>query len=168
MPILARPTPRLARVARWCRRNPLPAGLATLVAALLLVVVFGSLAAAIRLREAARGRLAQARLAEARALRNGDRLGRREAGPALLAQAAETDSSAEVRDEAIASLALFDFEIDRDGPKLSDRLWSLDFDDSLERYAWSDREGNVVVCRVADDLEVCRLPVRLPYAHLLM
>src|SRR5262249_18549600 len=87
-PILARPTPRWAHLARWCRRNPAPATLAVLVFVLLTALVVGSLASTIRLREAAQARLAEARLAEARAVRLSDRIGRRQASWSLLAEAA--------------------------------------------------------------------------------
>jgi WD40 repeat protein/tetratricopeptide (TPR) repeat protein len=53
-PIHARPVRRAERLWRWCRRNPLPASLATTVAALLVVAAVGASVAAIWLGRAAR------------------------------------------------------------------------------------------------------------------
>jgi serine/threonine-protein kinase len=50
-PILARPIRSWERLARWCARNPGEASLIGAVAALLLVLAFGSLAAAYRIKQ---------------------------------------------------------------------------------------------------------------------
>ena len=47
-PITARPASQLERAWRWCRRNPVIAGLGTAAAALILVVTVAGPVAAIR------------------------------------------------------------------------------------------------------------------------
>jgi serine/threonine protein kinase/WD40 repeat protein len=167
-PILARPTPRWTHLGRWCRRNPVPATLVGLVLVLMTVLVVGSLAATLRLREAADARLSEARLAEARVVRFSDRMGRREASRSLLAEAARIRPSAEVRNEAIAGMALFDLPVVARGPEISRLHFGIDFDGSLAHYARSSRAGQVTVHRVADDAEICRLPAAIPNAFLRM
>src|SRR5262245_40388485 len=157
-PIQARPTPRLARLGRWCRRNPVLAGLGGLIGVLAAALIVGSLAATVRLQKAAGERLAEARLAEARAVRLENRLGRREKIRTLLAEAARLRPSAEARNEAVAGMALFDLPQRDYGPIVTlDKGW-LDFDGGLARYARTGRDGRITVARLSDGVEICRLP----------
>jgi hypothetical protein len=157
-PIRARSTPRLARLGRWCRRNPVLAGLGGLVGVLAAALIVGSLAATVRLQKAAGERLAEARLAEARAVRLENRLGRRQKIRTLLAEAAHLRPSAEARNEAIAGMALFDLPQRDYGPIVTlDKGW-LDFDGGLTRYARSGRDGRITVARLSDGVEIGRLP----------
>jgi serine/threonine protein kinase/WD40 repeat protein len=167
-PILARPTPKWVQLGRWCRRNPVMATLAGLVIALLTALVVGSLAANFRLQEAANTRLVEARLAQARALVLSDRIGRRETSRSLLAEAAQVRPSPEIRNEAIAGMALFDLPIAGRGPEISPHHVGLDYDGSLAQYARADRDGQITVQRVADDAEICRIPRAIPNALLRM
>ena len=105
----------LERAWRWCRRNPVVAGLLTAVAALLVASAAGATHSNWRLstvlrqlrlaqdetREQLRGSL----LAQARALRRSDQPGHRQDALDALARAAGIRPGADLRDEAIACLA---------------------------------------------------------------
>lgn len=120
-PILARPIHGVARFTRWCRRRPALAAVWMLITALAI----GSTAAATwinrertraeaalgaaRLAEgAARERLRDARLAEARAMRRTLVPGRRDQALAALAEAARIRPGSDLRDEALAALLIPD------------------------------------------------------------
>src|SRR5262249_17947071 len=108
--------------------------------------------------KAAGERLAEARLAEARAVRLENRLGRREKIRTLLTEAAHLRPSAEARNEAIAGMALFDLPQREYGPIVTlDKGW-LDFDGGLTRYARSGRDGRITVARLSAGVEIGRLP----------
>jgi serine/threonine protein kinase/WD40 repeat protein/tetratricopeptide (TPR) repeat protein len=158
-PILARPVGSLTKFARWCRRKPLLAGLASLVALLLAVVVAGSITAAVRLNQAALDRLAEAKLAEARVHRLDNQLGRRDKSLAALAHAARIHATEAVRDEAIASLPLFDLKFDHAGPSTAG---FIDLSPDLKIYARQVGAGEVVIRRVGDEAEICRFQVPQP------
>ena len=64
----------------------------------------------------------------------------------------------ELRDEAIACLALADLRPVRTLAGRSLDEYRVAFDATFDRYAVSDAEGNVSLRRVADDVEVARLP----------
>jgi len=117
-PIQARPVGRLPRLWRWCRRRPLVAGL---LAGLLITLIGGAAAStyfaaratkSAALAEAraaeATDRLWHAYLAEARATRWSGRPGRRFDSLKAVAAAAAIHPSSELRDEAIACMALSD------------------------------------------------------------
>jgi serine/threonine protein kinase/WD40 repeat protein/tetratricopeptide (TPR) repeat protein len=64
----------------------------------------------------------------------------------------------ELRNEAIACLALPDLRVAKEWDGWPTGTWSVDFAGTLERYARVDRQGAVSVRRVADDIEIYRLP----------
>src|SRR5262249_58428622 len=98
--------------------------------------------------KAAGERLAEARLADARAVRLENRLGRRQKIRTLLAEAARLHPSAEARNEAIAGMALFDLPERDYGPIVTmDKGW-LDFDGGLTRYVRSGPDGRITVARL--------------------
>jgi eukaryotic-like serine/threonine-protein kinase len=103
-------------------------------------------------------KLWQSYLDRARAGRFSQRAGQRFDSLRALSEAARIRFDPRLRDEAIASLALPDVHQVGDldiWPAGSD---GLDFDDSLTVCARSDAEGTVTVIRLADGIEVGRLP----------
>lgn len=120
-PVQARPVTNLERLRLWCRRRPAVAGLSAAVLVLLLTVAVGGPVIALRLASArreeraanaeSRGRLYDALLAQARASRLTLEPGRRAAGLAAIRSAAEIRVTAELRDEALAYLALVDHSV---------------------------------------------------------
>jgi WD40 repeat protein len=182
-PPRARRTPITERAWRWCRRNPAWATLAGAVTLLGAVIVLISTTSALRLRaELARvehaeqgereakhqaiDRLWTSYLAQARAGRVSRRLGQRFDSLKAIEHAAELarqrnmpdDRFLEMRNEAIACLALPDLRLVRDLESFAVPDVHVSFDASLERYARSDREGTIRVRRVSDGTEICRLP----------
>jgi len=170
-PIRARPVGHAERLWRWCRRNPAVA-LLTFSTALLVggAAVIWAIAT-LRLRDAgrnAREKLWQARLAQAQAGRRSGLAGQRFGGLAALAEAADivrtlqpTDSEAHLlmlRNEAIACLALVDLRLLRVWQVETPWGYEAAFDAGLERYAYSDDQGTIIIRHAADHSEVARLP----------
>jgi WD40 repeat protein/thiol-disulfide isomerase/thioredoxin/tRNA A-37 threonylcarbamoyl transferase component Bud32 len=173
-PIQARRTPWYARTGRWCRRNPAVAALLLAVVGLLAAVAFGSAGAAIRLDRAYRevmksgqeeakakddalAKLREARLAQARMGRRSDQVGRRFGGLAALEEAARRRPDMDLRNEAIACLALIDL---RPVPERGSRLGgpgTLLIEPRSERFARADDHGSVSIRSVADGQELFRL-----------
>jgi WD40 repeat protein/tRNA A-37 threonylcarbamoyl transferase component Bud32 len=178
-PILARPASGVERAWRWCCRKPALAALGTSVALLLLVVAIGAPLAVVSLsrqRDQARRaelgaveKLWRSYLDRARASRLSGRAGQRFDSLEALARAAEIRPTPELRDEAIACLALTDLRIVRQWDGYPALNTGVDFDARLERYARSDGDGNGSVRRVADDWEIQCLPApepRSPAGHI--
>jgi WD40 repeat protein/tetratricopeptide (TPR) repeat protein len=179
-PIRARRTPWHERVWRWCRRNPAVASLTALALLLLVTVAVVSTVAAVSLKgerdratrarddaeQAERDRrlqLVQALQDRAHAGRMSRRQGQRFASLDALAQAAQLarelklppERFTQLRNEAIACLALPDVRLARKWD-----IWPLGtnevfFDDAYQRYARADRQGKISIRRVADDVELC-------------
>ncbi len=185
--IHARRTSALERVGRWCRRNPLEAGLAFAVAGLLLAGALGASLAALRLRTeqsatlaqlhqteeaegVARQRLFGSLLAQARASRLSHRQGQRFKTLEVVAEAAGMarslnlgeDELRKLRSEALSCLALTDVRVDHEWEGWPAGSFSVTFDGALERYARADRDGTISVRRVADDRELYHLPCLSP------
>ena len=165
--ILARRSTGLERSWRWCRRNPVLATLLVSVAALLAYSAVSASVAASRYKAQyerahqaetiGREMLFSAHLAEARASRLSRRPGQRFSSLRALAEAAKVRRSPELRDEAIACLALPDLDEVYRSPRPFDGAL-LAFDPTLGRYARLDYDGVVTVRRVADDGELRRFP----------
>jgi serine/threonine protein kinase len=159
-PIHARPTSQAEKCWRWCRRHPGMAGLGSLVVALLLLVSISSVIYATHLRAAnrrAQESLYEAYFGQARAERWSGRSGRRHNSLNLLSKASQNRTSIELRNEAIASLALEDMHTIREIRPPPGR--SVCFDPTYERYVEFSGSEDIVVRRVKDDSESRRFSV---------
>jgi serine/threonine protein kinase/WD40 repeat protein/Flp pilus assembly protein TadD len=167
---------------RWCKRNPVVAGLNALAASLTIAIAIVSTVAAYR-----NGRLAtqlaasnieandnliqakknliEAHTTEAEARRVSRRVGQRfEALDAIerAMQQATTVGITEaerfrLRNEAIAAMALPDLRVAKelDVPRAKENGFAVD--PAFERYAFK-RDDTVIVRRLSDDAELFRLP----------
>jgi WD40 repeat protein/tRNA A-37 threonylcarbamoyl transferase component Bud32 len=160
-PIVARPIGSLQRLWRWRQRQPVMAALAVAIFALLLVIAGGASISAVLLahaKEDAVEKLWQSYLAQARARRWSGRPGRRVESLEALASAAAIRPSLELRNEAIACMALMDLRVTREWDGCPPGAHGLAFDAKLERYAVGDAQGNLSIRAVADNRELMRLP----------
>jgi serine/threonine protein kinase/WD40 repeat protein len=174
-PIQARPVSRPERAWRWCRRNPWVAGMSAAVSLLLVLLAIGASIAALQLGAAnvkikanldratdaeqdGLRKLARSYLEEARARRYSRQAGQRFESLAAIAKSAEIVRSQEplddamleeLRDEAIASLALVDLRKDREWEGCPVGTDGVVFDAALEHYARRDAIGAISVYRVA-------------------
>ena len=159
-PVKARPVRGWEQGWRWCRRNPAPAGALGLALALLLVVAGVSSLAACALDAAqaeTSGRLWDSLREQAHARRLSRLPGRREESFGALARAAALRPAPELRDDAIACLALLDVRELKELPPLPSADRVVAFDRALTHYAFGDDRGDLVVCRADDGGEVARL-----------
>ena len=101
---------------------------------------------------------AKSHLAQARAYRWSGHVGQRHESLKELAAAARLQPSLELRNEAIACLALADLRLAKSWDGYPVGTTCLTFDAKFERYARSDGRGNISVRRVADDAEIVHLP----------
>jgi eukaryotic-like serine/threonine-protein kinase len=165
-PVVARPVGPLNKALRWCRRNPGWTSMAATVAGLLIFIAIGTAMSAAYLQIAltqSQHNLWGAYLEEARAGRMSKRSGQRVKSleairKALALPVPPGRSIQELRTEAIAALALSDIRVSREWPGLADDTNDVDFSDDFRLYACVDKEGGASVRRVADDVEIARLP----------
>jgi serine/threonine protein kinase/WD40 repeat protein len=171
-PIRARRASAAERLWRWCRRNRVVASLAAAVLLMVLTVAVGSTVAAIRLGQAlndterakadADARLWESLLVQARATRKSGRPGQRFDSLRAIQEAMKLPlppghSLDELRTEAIAALLLPDIEVAREWDGWPTGSLGFAIDNTFERYARGDKDGNVSVRRLADDVELFRL-----------
>ncbi len=171
-PIRARRAPLWERLWRWCRRNPAWAGLSGSVVGLVLVIVVGSLISASLFRKeagkarqaerAARDKAYKALVAQAQAERWSGRPGRRLDSLQALQEAVELEHALdrdgkellELRNEAIACLTLTDMRLEKTWEAIPAGHYAVAFDAPLQRYAYSDEQGTIRVCKLSDGQEI--------------
>jgi serine/threonine protein kinase/WD40 repeat protein/tetratricopeptide (TPR) repeat protein len=185
-PIKVRRTPWHERTWRWCRRNPAIASLVTAVAVLLVAVAAISTGAAIRLKSALddsdtaktkaetaerdqKKQLYQGFVTEAKYRRYSRQQGQRFASLDAIRQALRLlpeldigDQEREkerdtLRDLAISCLTLPDVRVAKEWEGWPEGSNGLDYDDRMELYSRSDKQGNITVRRIVDDQQVLRL-----------
>ncbi len=167
-PIMARPPSKLYRFQKLVLRNLLPFIAASAMVTALAVGLGVSLwllhreQAAHRLahdaEQKAESNLWEARLAQARVLRGGSQPGRRFDGLDAVAQAAAVRPSPELRNEAIALLALTDMRVGKRvaRPAVFQTVSAITPD--FHHYALVDDDGNISLRRFLDETEAALLP----------
>lgn len=158
-PVLARPVGSAGQVWRWALRNPLPAALASVSGVLLLAVAIGALVSARRLELAhreTREQLRAALLAQAKSSQLTGRLGQRFDALSALRQAAAVRPGLELREEALAALALPDARIERKSDARFESNAAMAFDATLAHYVVEVAPGVVALRNAADDSDVRR------------
>jgi eukaryotic-like serine/threonine-protein kinase len=168
-PVLARPVPRLLRLARWSRRKPALAALSVAVSLLLIAAIAGSALFTTRVarerdraaasEKQAQSQLWRAYLEQARATRIAPQMGRRFATLDALAAAARIRPSLELRNAAAAALALEDIVLEQRWPAMRSSINTpVAFDEKLERYALSQLPSGISVRRMRDNFELANFP----------
>jgi serine/threonine protein kinase/WD40 repeat protein len=179
--ILARRSSVRERLWRWCKRNPALAALGALAATLTTAIAIIATVAAIWLgrsrnealanlgratsAEAGRTRqLWESSLAQARAGRFSHQFGQRFTGLDALKRAASLgvfpERKAELRDEAIACLALPDLQPTGRVIRRPPGTVIPAIDSTMTRYAHRFRDGTIEVRRVENDAEIARFKDR--------
>jgi serine/threonine protein kinase len=180
--ILARRSSVSERLWRWCKRNPLVATLNALAATLTIAIAIISTVAAIWLGQSRNKALENLRRAtsaeggrtrqlwesyhaQARARRFSHQVGQRFASLDALKNAAGLgvfpEHRGELRDEAIACMALPDLRLERSLGVSSGEGFATNviaFDSALERFASDDSEGGMKLRKVDTGEVLGRLP----------
>ncbi len=175
-PILARPANAVERGWRWCRRNPLVATLTTLAVVFLLAGIAVSSGFAIladqradearSARDEATERLWESYLTQARAQRWSGRAGQRFKSLDAVAQAAAIRPSLDLRNAAVAAMALADLRVVKTWVPESPSIVAVSFDPHYQFIACADEHGVIRVFRATDATEVTRLRVTARVARL--
>jgi len=170
-PVRARPVGPFGKGVRWTRRHPLAAALAGLSLFMLLTVVVVSVTSASRVavsRNAARARLAESLVSEARALRVAGEPGHRAAALERLQEAHHIDGSgrldARLRQEVIATLSRPDLRrhLITNLPATTDMMMVC-FDPLFERAAlWNETNHEAQVFQLSDGRRLTRWETKMP------
>jgi serine/threonine protein kinase/WD40 repeat protein len=183
-PIKARRSSAAERFRRWCRRNPVVAGLVGAVSVLLLCLTAGSLVWAFQLNQKNKAvataeaesteKLYEALVAQANASRFSHRVGQRLGTLEAVAKAADLvrerqmppERLDDLRTLAIAAMTLPDFKTLRTWPAFSDDWQHWAADDRLRHYARVEENGSISLRRVDTDEQIARLEGSGPVATL--
>jgi eukaryotic-like serine/threonine-protein kinase len=168
-PIVARPITRRERVCKWAQRRPAVAALSG-VAALLFITGVGGVAFEWRRAEHHARRaedalqrsheaLWQANFERARALRTSGQIGQRVKALQAIRAAAALRQTPELRDEAVAALALPDLEEEGNWHRIPSNSLNVVVDSLLRRYATVDARG-VSISRLIDGRRLCRIEMK--------
>jgi len=167
-PILARPASTAEQVVKWAKRKPV---VASLIGAMILIAATGFAAVVWQWRQTENARRMTVRaerdaveklyasyLAQARANRWSGQPGRRFDTLKVVSKAAAIRPSLDLRNEAIACLALPDAQVQRRlSPASGLLMGGLAFDARFERYARAFRDGSIAIGQVANDRELVKL-----------
>jgi WD40 repeat protein len=123
-------------------------------------------ARAERAEQDATEKLRNALLAQARAGRHSGHAGQRIESFEAVRQASAIRPGLDLRNEAIACLALADLRPLPTPESSRGREQYSAFDETLERFVRVDTDGAVSVCRVGDGVELVRLPERISRGNL--
>jgi WD40 repeat protein len=173
-PVRARPVGMGERVVVWCRRKPFPAALLTSVAFLVLLLAVGTPLAAFLWHEQrdearhnanlaaiaereARDKLRQSYLDQAVLLHSTRQSGQRFKSLELLREASSIWGGTDIRNTAIACLALPDLKTAWHRPLPASSEERVAFDALLKRYAYLN-DHHIIIRSVADDRELVALP----------
>jgi len=166
--IYARPATKSGHCLRWVRRNPVVAGLASLVLLLLLVVTGVSVGSNLRIQHAlndavaarqdATDKLWWSYLHQAEAERWSGKAGRRFASLEAISNAAAIHPSLELRNAAIASLALADLKPASGAPTGEGGREHLLLDWPRHRYVDFRLPNSLTIRQLGTGRELVRLP----------
>lgn len=167
-PILARRISLVEQLWRWCRRNRAVAGLMAIAVLLLLIIAVGASVANVVLgtqlrltadaRQDATDKLWESYVAFAQAQRQTKQTERRFTSLEALAKAATIRTDLRLRNEIIACLPLIDLHMVRQWDTDSLIRYEVGFDAALERFAFSDLQGNVSIRRLDDNVQIRQIP----------
>jgi WD40 repeat protein len=150
-PIAARRTGSLERLLLFTRRSPLTATLIGVAAGLVLLLAVGATWASVELG----ARLRDSYLDTARATRLASRVGARASALDLLVRAATIRVDDDLRDEAIACLAMIDLARERTLERPGEGEGRILFDAAQERVALQDGDDLCVLSLDQDSERMC-------------
>jgi serine/threonine protein kinase/WD40 repeat protein len=185
-PITARPPSKLYEFQKTVRRHRLGFALATVIGLLMLLGVVGLSVSNARIRReqvqkeaalvsardsehVAQRQLFAALKSQAEARRYSGKIGQRVESLAALGQAARIHRDEELRDAAIATLAVPDLRLGPTWDAFDTNALQINFDANYERYAVIDKNAVITIRQVADNRELQRftsgLPVKSSYRN---